>query len=283
MTSSSSDQQPAFAYCEDILRTHDRIAWLASLFTPHTARGHVHALHAFANEIGRVRAIVSEPALGEIRLQWWAETVRGERAGEGAANPVSAALLETIAACKLPVSAFSNMIEARRFDLYNDPMPGLGDLEGYCGEVHGALLRLISIALCGGDEPGGADVCGHAGMAIGLTRLMQDLPQQAARGQCFVPGDVLSRHGALAEAVAGGVTSEPLLRALAELRSHARQHLQSARNGLASVNVRAHPAFVTLSLVEPVLRRMERRSYDPFTTEISLPQWRSQWAMWRWR
>jgi phytoene synthase len=283
LTSGVSERQACFAHCEDLLRTYDRTAWLASLFAPEQTRGYIHALHAFFHEIGRVRSIVSEPSLGEIRLQWWTEVVRGGRAGEAAANPISAALMATIADCSLPVAAFTNMLEARRFDLYNDPMPSLNDLEGHCGEVYGALLRLASIALCSGQEPGAGEACGHAGIALGLAAILRDLPQQAARGQCFVPLDLLSRHGALPQAVSGGVMSEPLLQALAELRALARRHLEAARRGLTDIDVRARPAFVLLSQVEPLLRRMERRGYDPFTSDVSLPQWRSQWVMWRWR
>ena len=34
------------------------------------------------------------------------------------------------------------LIDARIFDLYDDPMPSLRDLEGYAGETVGAVIRL---------------------------------------------------------------------------------------------------------------------------------------------
>jgi len=62
----------AYAHCEAALRASDhyadRDAWLASLFLPAQARGHVQALYAFEREIARVPDIVSQPTLGEIRL-----------------------------------------------------------------------------------------------------------------------------------------------------------------------------------------------------------------------
>ncbi len=283
--SASSDSPTvngAYSYCENLLRDRDRLRWLACLFAPARARRHLHALLAFNHEIGRVRAIVSEPSLGEIRLQWWREAIGGERPGEARANPLSAALLATIRDNALPPSAFDRYIEARRFDLYNDPMPSLGDLEGYCGETQSAMLRLASIILCGGSEPGGADACGHGGVALQLTKTMQDLPVHATRGQCFLPKDLLTRHGALAEAVGAGVNSPSLLGALGELRALARNHLRMARDAMAQLDERAHPALVQLAVVEPLLKRMDRRGYDPFTHEIELSQWRAQWAMWRW-
>ncbi|MGE3247137.1 MAG: phytoene/squalene synthase family protein [Beijerinckiaceae bacterium] len=275
--------ETGYAHCESFLREHDRAAWLAAMFAPDETRRHLHALYAFAAEIARVRAIVSEPALGEIRLQWWAEALEGQRAGEAAANPVAQALLQTVAECRLPVAALTGMIEARRFDLYNDPMPDLATLEGYCGETYSALFRLAAIALNSGNEPGGADVCGHAGVALGVARILQDLPRHAARGQCLVPADVLKRHGAVAEAVAAGLTSQPLLAALAELRGRTREHLKASREGVETLAPAARPALVPLAAVEPLLKRMEGRNYDPFASDVEPPQWRLQWAMLRFK
>ncbi len=279
--SEHASYESAYGYCEQTLREQARSTWFACMFAPQAQRRHLHALYAFAHEVERISAIVSEPALGEIRLQWWREALQGERAGEANANPVAQALLQTIGDCKLPASALLALLEARRFDLYADPMPTLNDLEGYCGETVSILFRLASIILCAGAEPGGADACGHAGVALGITEKLASLPQHAARGRCYVPGDVLLRHGALPQAVGAGVVSDPLLAALAEMRSIARDHLNTALALLPDMDIRARPAFVQLSQVAPLLRRMETRNYDPFADVIALPQWRMQWAMWR--
>ena len=92
----------AYAHCEALVRTSDKDRFLASLFAPADARPYLHALYAFANEIARVRAAVREPLPGEIRLQWWRDMLAGEAWGEASANPVAAALLDTVAQCDLP-------------------------------------------------------------------------------------------------------------------------------------------------------------------------------------
>ena len=50
----------------------------------------------------------------------------------------------------LPLAAFDNLLEARIFDLYDDPMPTLNDLEGYAGETASALIQLGAMILAGG-------------------------------------------------------------------------------------------------------------------------------------
>ena len=53
------------------LRHADPIRFGASLVAPPTARPRLWSLYALHHELARIPFTVSEPALGEIRLQWW--------------------------------------------------------------------------------------------------------------------------------------------------------------------------------------------------------------------
>ena len=76
MTGASADElEGAYAYCQTVLRDHDRDRYLADLFIPAEIRPHAHALHAFSFEIARVRDVVSEPMPGELRHQWWRDAI----------------------------------------------------------------------------------------------------------------------------------------------------------------------------------------------------------------
>lgn len=275
-----SDLAAAYAECESIVRERDRDRWLACLFVPASVRANVLALYAFSAEIARVPEIVSQPTLGEIRLQWWVEVIEGERRGEGAGHPVAMALIDTMERFRLPPAALTGLIEARRFDLYCDPMPSLNDLEGYLGESVSALFRLISIVIANGEEPGGAESAGHAGVAYGLVEILGAMGEHAARGQCFIPRDILARHGALPEAVAGGLVSPALEGALAELRARARHHEAAVIDDAGLLNSSVRAAFLPLALVPARLKLLEKAG-DPFALGQDLPQWRVQWSLWR--
>ena len=75
----------------------------------------------------------------------------GERGGEASANPVAAALLATIERHRLPTGKLIDLIEARRFDLYDEPMAGLADLEAYARKTSSALFALGAEILAGVD------------------------------------------------------------------------------------------------------------------------------------
>ena len=236
----------AYAHCDADLREKDRDAWLACLFAPAASRGHLHALHLFAHEIGGVREKITAPLAGEIRLQWWRDAIAGAGRGEVAANPVAAALLETIERCKLPLRAFDAMIEARIFDLYDDPMPDMAALEGYCGAIDAALVRLGTLILAQGAEPGGAAACGHAGMALGIVRVLRELPRTSARGQVVLPLSLLAERGLTAEDVRARKAGPEMAAVLARLRAMARGHLAKAEAGMLAVAPPARAAFLPL-------------------------------------
>jgi phytoene synthase len=270
-----------FTHCEALVREGDPERYWASLFAAADKRPHLYALYAFSHEIARVRDSVREAMVGEIRLQWWRDALQGEARGDVRSNPVAAALDETIVKFRLPRQALVDLIDARVFDLYDDAMPTVNDLEGYCGETSSSLMRLASLILADGGEAGSPDAAGHAGVAYAITGLLRAFPWHARQGQLYLPLDLLAKHGVVREDVVSGRGGPGLVGAMADLRALARRHLAQARPLIASAPAAARPAFRPLALVEPYLRQMERRDYDPFNTPVDLPQWRRIYALWR--
>jgi phytoene synthase len=268
------------AHCENLVRAGDKDRWLASLFAPADRRPHLHALYAFNLEVARVRELAREPMAGEIRLQWWREVIAGTRPGEAAANPVAAALLETIARYGLPVQTFLDLIEARAFDLYNDPMPTLDAFAGYGRRTASGLIELAAQVL-DGEHREVRQAAGPAGIAYATAGLLRAFARHASRGQLYLPGDVLARHGVTTSDVFAGRVTEPLRAALAELRAFARGNLAAFAARRGELPAAVVPAFLPVALVPAYLARMERRDYDPFTTPVEVPQWRRQWLLWR--
>lgn len=271
----------AYAHCTALVREHDHDRYIATLYAPESQRPGLFALYAFSHEIARVRALVSEPLPGEVRMQWWRDLLEGEEKGQAQAHPVAAALLDAIARYRLPIAPLTGLIEARIFDLYDDPMPSRRDLEGYVGETSSALIRLASIVLANGRDPGGAAACGHAGVAYAVCGLMRAFPWHAAAGQVYLPADILGRNGVTRDDIVRGRGGPGVLYSLKEMREFARGHLKKLRELRESVPTAVAPAFLPVALVEPYLRRMERSGYDPYRTIITLPAWQRQWLIWR--
>jgi 15-cis-phytoene synthase len=266
--------QDAFAYCAELVRNADRDRFLASLFAPAQHRDALFSLYAFTIEIGRVREVAREALPGEIRLQWWSEVLAGERGGEAAGNPVAGALLGTIERYSLATNKLASLIEAHRFDLYDEPMATVAELEIYTAQTSSAVIGLAAQIL-----GTGADAAAEpAGIAYGLTMLMRAFPVHAARRQLYLPTELLERHGASVDDIFAGRSSDGLRAAFAELRGLARRNLDLARARFLAVLDAAIPAFLPVALVRPSLDRLERS--DAFTPGDISP-WRRQWLIWR--
>src|SRR5690348_11092222 len=137
----------AFAHCEELVRQTDKDRFLATLFAPANRRGALFALYGFNAEVARVRDAVRDPMAGEIRLQWWRDTLEHPGSGEARGNPVASALLDSVIRFRLPVESLIGLIEARAFDLYNDPMPSLAALEAYADRTSSTLIELAARVL----------------------------------------------------------------------------------------------------------------------------------------
>lgn len=272
--------QDAFAHCEALVRAADRERFLTALFAPAEHRAALHALYAFNLEIARVREVIRDPLAGEIRLQWWSDALDGSARGDAAANPVAAALTETMARYGLPAERLKALIAARRFDLYGEPMATLADLDAYAAGAAGGLIALAAQVLAGGGPADVASLAHHAGVAHAIAGLLHALPVHAARGQVYVPVEVLRRHGTATDELTGRMATPALRAALAELRAVARNHLAATDAAIGAVSPALLPALLPAALVRPMLDRMERASYDPFAPPDIAP-WRRQWLIWR--
>lgn len=271
----------AYAACLAQVRELDPDRYLACLFAPREAQAGLFALYAFSTEIARIREVVSEPMPGEIRHQWWREALSCKGAEAGRQNPIAMAVLNTLERYKLPPEPLLALIEARSFDLYDDPMPTWLDLEGYCGETSSALVRLATLVLAGGTEPGSADLCGYAGVSYAMTGLLRAFPIHARRRQCYLPHETLIACGVSLDDLAEGKDSEGLRAALAEGRQRAMSHYETLRGRIHEIPAAIRPAFYGCSLIPRYLAMMEKPGYRPFETRIELSPLRKLWSLGR--
>ena len=262
----------------DQLRDLDPAQFFATLFIPADHRDAVMALRCFVAEIARIPWLVSEPMLGEIRLQWWREVLDGAREGEAAANPLASALMQAVRHYRLPVQALQGLIDARGEDLYADPPPSLHDLEGRLGECFSVPYRLAAL-ICHQDASRGvADVAGHGGVAEGLVDLLARWPVLLRRSRVMLPQDVMKRFDLTREIVLAGTAPERVAQAFQALCDEAARHRALASAALGALDPQEAVAFLPLCLVEPHLKRLQRGLP---TEPVTLPQWRMQFDLWR--
>ncbi|KPB01495.1 phytoene/squalene synthase family protein [Ahrensia marina] len=262
------------------LRDVDREAYIASLFLSEDKREAAAALWAFNAEINRIRDLVSEALPGEIRLQWWRDVATGLRPEEGRQHPVGEALLSTIEQYNLPGHAFDALCEARIFDLYNDPMPGLADFEGYLGETRSVLFQMLAQILTG-QAPENGDAAGHAGIAYGIAQLLRRMAQHRVRGQIFVPKELLQISG-LSDAQFLSLDDPSSANGtVSALTALGRDHLQKAETAIGALPKEQRSAFILLGICQPIFKRAEKRGGDIAFEPFGISPFTAQWYLTR--
>lgn len=226
----------------NIVRNYDRDRYLASLFAPDDKREALLALFAFNTEISRIRYVVSEPQIGEIRLQFWADTLNSIEEGTAQSHPVANALMKTFQVHDLPLEPLQRLISAHQFDLYADHFPTLNDVEGYLGETSSIIIQLSGLILDRNLAEKFAAAAGLTGVAYGLARHVSQL-------------DLLP-------------TLKPIDSSIDDLKSLAAKRLEEAR--AYTIPQALWSAFLPASLTNLYLAQSQSPS-----------NWRKQWHLWR--
>jgi phytoene synthase len=274
-----SHDRDAAALCADEVRARHFGRYASTLFVSPVQRRGLLALYAFNSEVTGVRDHVSQPLPGEIRLQWWSDALTGAGHGDVQGHPVAAELSKAIETFNLPVDDLVRLIDAHRFDVYDDPMPTMEALESYLADTEAVLFSLAA-RICASDKPITGEVLKHAGAAQGLAHVIERLPVHSARRQLYLPMELLELNAVAIEDVFAGRATPQLRLVLTYLSQRARRHLNTALDGVAVLPTEQRQAFLPLTSTKKMLQRMEGADFDPFRQPQS-SRLGTLWALWR--
>ncbi|MBV9332060.1 MAG: squalene/phytoene synthase family protein [Alphaproteobacteria bacterium] len=247
-----------FADCAERVRRHDPDRYFSSLFGRPESRHFLHALYAFNHELARVAESVAEPALGEIRLAWWRDSLEQARQGRTSRHEVLEAMAAVFASCALPAEIFSQMFEARMLDLQPRPFADYAGLEAYLDATSGNLMRLAARIL---DKDAKSEpLAERAGIAFGLAGIARSIPFHARRGKSFIPASVLEAHHITPETMLDSRHRPILVAIMRELLSRAESRLVSARR--ERPDTRSFAAFLPAALVPLYAKASRARDFD---------------------
>jgi NADH dehydrogenase [ubiquinone] 1 alpha subcomplex assembly factor 6 len=262
-----------------LVRRHDRDRYQTVLFAPAARREALFALYAFNYEIARVRESVTQPMLGQIRLQWWRENIAAVFEGGAIRHhqvmePVAAMIREF----GLTREHFERLIDARETDLADEPPASLSALENYAEESSSQLIYL-ALEVLGARGSAATEAGLHIGIAYSLAGLLRAMPFHARAGRQFIPADIAARSG-LGEQDYRALRSTPGLRsATAELAASASRHLGFARSHRAKIPRSALPALLPAVVAQRSLLRLKRAAYDPFDPALATPDPLQPWRL----
>jgi phytoene synthase len=276
----------ALSACGALVERHDRDRYLASLFAPEAEREQLFTLYAFNHEVAKTAEVVSEPMLGQIRLQWWRESLEGIYSGSPRQHEVVAPLSRSIAAKGLQRDLLERVIDAREFDLEAEPPTDLDALRAYAEGTSTVLLRL-ALQVLEAEDAASREAAEHLGPAWAYLGLLRALPLHARQKRSYLPADLCADAGVDLQDVFELRSSPALRRVTGVLLDAAEQQLTAARRGAREVSRKALPALLLARLGDLYLKRLRKAGADPFAAEVQAPApgrvWRLAWGNWRGR
>jgi len=210
--------------------------------------------------------------------RWRDELARCYGAGEPA-TPQGRALRPFVTEFHLPRQSFEALIEGAEMDLHTPRYATFPDLYQYCIRVASAV-GLICVEIFGYENPASRQYAIDLGVALQLTNILRDVPEDLARGRLYIPLDDLARHGcteddlrAEAAHAGGGVRSDAVKRLLAFEAQRAREYYARADAALPSGDARRLVAAQIMGAVyRGILDRIEAAQYDVFSRVIRVPR-----------
>mmetsp|Transcript_29328 Transcript_29328/g.113652 ORF Transcript_29328/g.113652 Transcript_29328/m.113652 type:complete len:294 (-) Transcript_29328:693-1574(-) len=256
-------------YCLNLVREVDYDQFMLNLMQPQSIRLAHSAMRAFNVELGKAAIVSSKPQIGEMRLQWYKETVSEfQSSDEAPQQPALQCLKQAMDEFKIHRSWMKRLVDGRIREL--TPPKTMEEMEEQVESVHSSLLY-AHLQLLGVQSTEADHTASHLGKADGLTRAIFGAPFAASRGRSTIPAQVRRKHG-LSDADAtkppNGPDS-PAANAYFEIASTAWVHLERARKG--SVPKEALPAFINASVVEWRLERLRKAHFDPFQSVLHHP------------
>ena len=240
------------SYCRLRAREHDMDSYLGALFAPEPKRQDLWTLQALQAELARIPALVSEPMLGEIRLQWWREALDGLFAGRALAHPVIEGLSEALTRTSFAREPFERLIDAQATILHPESIESEKALERHLHATGTEPLALAVAVLEPKPDKAVTALIETGGPVLGLARLLRQLPEQAARRRIPLPAELLAKLGQLAaEARMASVATKARFNALR--------------------SPRLLPAFLPVSLAEPFLAHAAQPGTDPLAPPREAP------------
>lgn len=260
-------------------RAYERDRYLAALLAPRTVRADLLAVAAFAGETARIPAYVTEPLMGEIRLQWWRDALATAAGGGPTGHPIADAVGAAVRRHGIALERFHSFTEAIGLRLSGVPPADDQALRTCLAKTEGALFSIAWRILAGqeaGDEPA---ILAPAGQAYGLARALHEFPAVLAQGRTLVPQSRLHERGLSLESLGSGARQQEVRALLAELAAEARRNCGAVATGLRGAPPALRTALLPVALVEPYLQAQEKQRYDPSQVAEVSPLTRV-WRIW---
>jgi phytoene synthase len=221
----------------------------------------------------------ADPARAAQQLARWRQELAACYEGGHPQTRQGQALAPLVPRFRLPRQAFDALIEGVEMDIVPRTYEAFEDLYEYCIRVASAV-GLICLEIFGYREPAARKYATDLGVALQLTNILRDVPEDLRRGRVYIPQADLRQFGCSADDLrreashaGSGVRSAAVKALLAHQAARARDYYRRASVSLPRADARRLIAAQIMGeIYQGILDRIERREYDVFSSVVRIPR-----------
>ena len=258
----------AYAYCEQLARSHYENFPVGSVLVPRQLRKHFYSIYAFARTADDFAdegyaENYSEQARLEL-LEEWHAMLRASDAGR-ANHPIFVALAETRSQFGLPITLFEDLLSAFKQDVTKRRYESFDELLDYCRRSANPIGRLILLLFGHRDEQfhkWSDDIC----TALQLANHWQDVRVDLAKDRVYLPAEDLARFQVSSDDLSRGDDGERFKQLMKYEVARARELFARGKPLCLAVKGRLGLELRAVWLGgSSILDRIEANDYDVFT------------------
>lgn len=189
--------QESYQLCRKLNAEHGKTYFLATRLLPPAKRPYVHALYGFAryaDEIVDDLASTLTATQKAEQLNSWGEAVLADLKRGHSADPVAAALVDTVNRWNIPIAHIEAFLKSMRMDLTVTEYQTYEDLYEY---VYGsaAVIGLQMVPILEPSSDLAYEPAKNLGIAFQLANFIRDINEDLDRGRIYLPLEDLERFG----------------------------------------------------------------------------------------
>ena len=264
--------EDAILYCSKLTKEHSSTFYLGSRLFGAAERKAVSVIYAVCRSGDDAVDEAPTPELGKQQLgAWWTSLERAYSGTIDAENPLEVGLAWVLDNHDIPKHAFEELYLGLESDLSPQNLETLDDLMLYCRRVAGVVGLLI--APISGYRGGEATLQNALalGQAMQITNILRDVGEDLALGRCYLPKELLEKHGVDLELLRAGVITPEYIELLEDLAELTSKLYRLGWQGIPKLKGVAGAAVGVAAMnYEGILNKLRQNGYNNLTRRAYL-------------
>jgi phytoene synthase len=269
----------SYAHCRRITRAAAHNFYYGFLLLPRAKRDALCALYAFVRQADDISDSAMQGGNKQSGLAAWRAALERALTGDYDGNPILPAFHHTVVHYRIPPRYFHDLISGAEMDLSVTSYATFGQLREYCYRVAGTVA-LTCLYVFGFRDPHAPQLAEKLGIAFQLTNILRDVPEDLSMGRVYLPQEDLDRFGCRKDDLARQTVNSTFVALMRFEAERAWQLYQEGSELLSLVNADSQAAlWALICTYSGILKKIETRGYDVFSSRTGLSTAEKIWIM----